>query len=114
MDFVDQQLFAQLVFTTWDSAFMTMGPLLRTKEPSLRISSKGGNPPEQAGQKLLCQYAGQPGEIFKLGTMQMGCKQVRKWWTGMASKGCNVIRRNLTIVKTGLKGGCLNHMHIRE
>lgn len=72
MDFVDQQLVAQLVFTTGDSAFMTTGPSLRTKEPSLRISSKGGYLPEQAGEKHLCQYAGQPAENFKLGTMQMG------------------------------------------
>ena len=72
MDFVDQQLVAQLVFTTGDSAFITTGPSLRTEEPSLRISSEGGNPPEQAGQKHICQYAGQLGEIFKLGTMQMG------------------------------------------
>lgn len=68
MDFVDQQLVAQ----QGDSAFVATGPSLRTKEPNLRMSSKGGNPPEQAGQKHLCQYACQPGEICKLGTMQMG------------------------------------------
>lgn len=46
MDFVIQQLVAQLLLTIEDSAFMTMGPCLRTKEPNLGISSKRGNPPE--------------------------------------------------------------------
>lgn len=71
MGFVIQQLVVQLLLTIGDSAFMTMRPSLRTKEPNLRISSKGGNPPEQVVQKHLCQYAGQPGEILQLGTMQM-------------------------------------------
>lgn len=46
MDFVIQQLVAQLLLTIEDSAFMTMGPCLRTEEPNLGISSKRGNPPE--------------------------------------------------------------------
>jgi len=114
MYFVDQQLVALLVFTTGESAFMTTGPSLRTEEASLRISSKGGSPSEQAGQKHLCQYAGQPGKVLKLG-IQMGdlycsSNKLRKWWTGMASKGCDVGRRDLTIIKTERKGDRLNNM----
>lgn len=114
MDFVDQHV-AQLLFTTAGSAFMIMGPSLRTKEFSLGIACKEGIHLNKQGKSILASLLANlvRSLIYEQCRWEtMTNNQMRTRWTGMASKGCDVGRRDLTIIKTRLKGKDLNHMCI--
>lgn len=67
------------------------------------------------GQKYLCQEAGQPGKkgfiVRVMGEGEKDQQSSEMWWTGLASKGSAVNKRDAVINKTRLNWSCSKSTH---